>query len=245
MCWRLKLRDYHYEIVYKSGKTNKNADALSRNPPETDSEPRIHEIRISPITPEPLKRKRGRPRKKFAEILSTTSTCDESDNLVTDSGIAARVRERNQNKSRPNYKETTFKRYHRLASESSESESSFASTPRTTRRTLGKMTKYEDDDKSLSPALSKGSSISLKSFFREKEPVSDTSAIEMVVEIDPTSVIPPSPELNNEIHSEELQDESEYTLQEENSQSSTLKILPPEHNPSNSESVYSGTDCET
>lgn len=30
--WRLKLAEYEYKIIYKTGKTNKNADALSRNP---------------------------------------------------------------------------------------------------------------------------------------------------------------------------------------------------------------------
>ena len=30
--WRLKLEEYDYEIVHKSGKGNTNADALSRNP---------------------------------------------------------------------------------------------------------------------------------------------------------------------------------------------------------------------
>ncbi|KAL6420401.1 hypothetical protein ACFW04_014528 [Cataglyphis niger] len=30
--WRLKLAEYDYEVVYKAGKTNVNADALSRNP---------------------------------------------------------------------------------------------------------------------------------------------------------------------------------------------------------------------
>ncbi|OXU23039.1 hypothetical protein TSAR_004446 [Trichomalopsis sarcophagae] len=30
--WRLKLADYDYEIVYKAGKQNRNADALLRNP---------------------------------------------------------------------------------------------------------------------------------------------------------------------------------------------------------------------
>lgn len=32
MRWRLKLAEYEYEVVYKAGKTNVNADALSRNP---------------------------------------------------------------------------------------------------------------------------------------------------------------------------------------------------------------------
>jgi len=30
MKWRLKLEEFEYEIVYKSGKTNTNYDALSR-----------------------------------------------------------------------------------------------------------------------------------------------------------------------------------------------------------------------
>ena len=32
--WKLKLSDYEFEINYKKGKSNLNADALSRNPPE-------------------------------------------------------------------------------------------------------------------------------------------------------------------------------------------------------------------
>ncbi|KAI4474702.1 hypothetical protein M0802_015487 [Mischocyttarus mexicanus] len=32
--WRLKLSEYEYDVVYKAGKTNINADALSRNPVE-------------------------------------------------------------------------------------------------------------------------------------------------------------------------------------------------------------------
>lgn len=32
--WRLKLAEYEYNIIYKAGKINANADALSRNPPE-------------------------------------------------------------------------------------------------------------------------------------------------------------------------------------------------------------------
>lgn len=56
--WRLKLRDYQYEILYKSGKTNKNADALLRHPPEENVNFDIHEVRISPITPESIPRKR-------------------------------------------------------------------------------------------------------------------------------------------------------------------------------------------
>lgn len=32
--WRLKLAEYEYDVIYKAGKTNVNADALSRNPVE-------------------------------------------------------------------------------------------------------------------------------------------------------------------------------------------------------------------
>jgi len=35
--WRLKLAEYEYEVIYKAGKTNINADALSRNPVENQS----------------------------------------------------------------------------------------------------------------------------------------------------------------------------------------------------------------
>ena len=36
--WRIKLSEYNYEIFYKNGTANSNADALSRNPPN------LHEI---------------------------------------------------------------------------------------------------------------------------------------------------------------------------------------------------------
>lgn len=35
MRWRLKLAEYEFEVLYKAGKTNVNADALSRNPART------------------------------------------------------------------------------------------------------------------------------------------------------------------------------------------------------------------
>ncbi|XP_025161027.1 uncharacterized protein LOC112589987 [Harpegnathos saltator] len=41
--WRLKLLEYEYEVTYKAGKVNANADALSRNPAE---------IRLFPLAPE-------------------------------------------------------------------------------------------------------------------------------------------------------------------------------------------------
>ena len=36
MPWRLKLEEYDYKIIYKAGKSNINADALSRNPIRND-----------------------------------------------------------------------------------------------------------------------------------------------------------------------------------------------------------------
>ena len=30
--WKLKLAEYDFDVAYKAGKTNVNADALSRNP---------------------------------------------------------------------------------------------------------------------------------------------------------------------------------------------------------------------
>ncbi|KAH0534941.1 hypothetical protein KQX54_010581 [Cotesia glomerata] len=35
--WRIKLNDFDYDVIYKPGKINSNADALSRNPPSETS----------------------------------------------------------------------------------------------------------------------------------------------------------------------------------------------------------------
>lgn len=32
--WKFKLSDFEFDIIYKEGRTNANADALFRNPPE-------------------------------------------------------------------------------------------------------------------------------------------------------------------------------------------------------------------
>ena len=44
MFWRLKLKEYDYKIIYKAGKSNTNADALSdaRNPIWNDK--RMHNV---------------------------------------------------------------------------------------------------------------------------------------------------------------------------------------------------------
>ncbi|CAK9834497.1 Retrovirus-related Pol polyprotein from transposon 412 [Anthophora retusa] len=47
--WRLKLAEYEYKILYKAGKTNTNADALSRNPIQTAIYPLTSDTTTSPL----------------------------------------------------------------------------------------------------------------------------------------------------------------------------------------------------
>ena len=83
--WRLKLSDYEFDIVYKPGKQNANADALSRNPVElfvvtraqnkreidqnTQTKVISNDDKIKSINNERtrLKTIRGRPRKNNAK----------------------------------------------------------------------------------------------------------------------------------------------------------------------------------
>uniref|UniRef100_A0A6V7KDU1 RNA-directed DNA polymerase n=1 Tax=Bracon brevicornis TaxID=1563983 RepID=A0A6V7KDU1_9HYME len=86
--WRLKLEEYECQIIYKPGKINLNADALSRNPIEdvnittraqarnknkVDLEsdlPKAEEKNnIAEINQDIAKRKRGRPRKHKSTII--------------------------------------------------------------------------------------------------------------------------------------------------------------------------------
>lgn len=53
--WRLKLAEYDYDVIYKAGKTNVNADALSRNPinlKETDCKIIKERKTLNPNNPE-------------------------------------------------------------------------------------------------------------------------------------------------------------------------------------------------
>ena len=83
--WRLKLSDYEFDIVYKPGIQNANADALSRNPVKlfvvtraqnkreidqnTQTKVISNDDKIKAINNERtrLKTKRGRPRKNNAK----------------------------------------------------------------------------------------------------------------------------------------------------------------------------------
>lgn len=47
--WYLKIIDFDFEIIYKPGKVNDNADALSRNPPETNNNVNVNTIEIKPL----------------------------------------------------------------------------------------------------------------------------------------------------------------------------------------------------
>ena len=51
--WRLKLAEYEYEVVYKAGKINANADALSRNPVSkictNDNDARVRAYKMLPF----------------------------------------------------------------------------------------------------------------------------------------------------------------------------------------------------
>jgi transposase InsO family protein len=67
--WRLKLEEYDYTVVYKAGKTNKNADALSRNPLVDITYFTILHIskrrRLNPVNPQ------------IAELLESDDESDE------------------------------------------------------------------------------------------------------------------------------------------------------------------------
>lgn len=60
--WRIRLAEYQYQVVYKSGKTNLNADALSRNPQKKSV--RVLPVQKSGKSEEGQERRaRGRPPK--------------------------------------------------------------------------------------------------------------------------------------------------------------------------------------
>ncbi|XP_067207956.1 protein IWS1 homolog [Linepithema humile] len=68
--WRLKLAEYDYEVEYKAGKMNVNADALSRNPIN------FEEVDCKPV-------RKGRQKRKISKdaktILKTQREFDEEE----------------------------------------------------------------------------------------------------------------------------------------------------------------------
>ena len=74
--WRLKLSEYEYEIRYQPGKSNKLADALSRNPPVVEACPiwPREEADDDWENQNPPKRGPGRPRGSKAPIAATKPT---------------------------------------------------------------------------------------------------------------------------------------------------------------------------
>lgn len=250
MRWRLKLRDYQYEIVYKSGKTNKNADALSRNPTSKNDDCIVREIRIFPITPMIDKRKPGRPRKE--SIITDSTENDESE--PEESGIAARVRSRNRSRPRPNYNET-WSRQRNLPPSScttSESETELQLKTRKAQGTIKKMSRYEIDDDYDPPRYFYNQPLSIENLFQKS--ASPTPSNDIIVEMDPYSIIGNSQRSRSESESGNSNEKSNATISD--NQSSSLEItilendrgsnaipppvfLPPEQNPSDSESEYS------
>lgn len=92
--WRLKLLDYDYEVKYRPGRVNSNADALSRNPVETkESEEKIASFPIVTV-----KKRRGRPPREVTPIPASPTESQ----MVEESGIADRVKQRRRN-NEPRY----------------------------------------------------------------------------------------------------------------------------------------------
>ena len=86
--WRLRLLDFQYEVKYRPGRVNSNADALSRNP--TDHIPATVTLPI---------RKRGRPPKTPSVQPPHVETQGPGENL----GIGDRVKLRRKAEERPYY----------------------------------------------------------------------------------------------------------------------------------------------
>lgn len=83
--WRLALQDYDFTIIYKPGKVNSNADALSRNIPENDRQPQeLKENRIYPINIDSNDSDTiFNPRKRRFVTASESETDGETQGFVT------------------------------------------------------------------------------------------------------------------------------------------------------------------
>lgn len=75
--WRLKLAEYDYNVIYKAGKTNVNADALSRNPVEVQDCKITNKIsKLNPHDPKDAEYIR-----KLLEEDSSPEESDEEDEI--------------------------------------------------------------------------------------------------------------------------------------------------------------------
>jgi len=108
--WRLKLAEYDYEMLYKAGKINANADALSRNPipkqvlpvssdssnnslfhapssnkTQTPHKP-AHEEKIRETPEDPNENKASLDEQNIEETINSSFTSDGQDALIEDSG---------------------------------------------------------------------------------------------------------------------------------------------------------------
>lgn len=60
MRWRIRLEEYDYKIVHKSGKLNANADALSRAIPDIEDSPKMQTISVNVLTRNQAKIQKGK-----------------------------------------------------------------------------------------------------------------------------------------------------------------------------------------
>jgi len=103
--WRLKLAEYEYEIKYKAGKTNVNADALSRNPVEETvnkikifkPEQRMYPLEIFDSDDEPIFE--TQPKESDPASEAPTSLTDKRSVNIREKSIELPARDENASQS--------------------------------------------------------------------------------------------------------------------------------------------------
>ena len=91
--WRLKLAEYEYKVIYKAGKTNVNADALSRNPITSHPLHESHRIQLLPLeasdSDESLSNTGGpsvaNPQKQTSDADENAPQTSDMDSLISSS----------------------------------------------------------------------------------------------------------------------------------------------------------------
>ena len=218
---------------------------LTWNPPEDDA-CAAHEIRISPLQLVTERKKPGRPR-KTATKREQPNEGGESNLSSNETGIAARVRSRNQSRPRPDYKQSSLRRQRSLAYSSSDSEleSDSRSQTRVTQPSRKLMLCYEDDHEYVPPSSIRRQPITVECFFEEK-PSSDYPPVQMVVDVSPAVLLDRISDSDEQTVVETSSSRDDITLRPPApvGEDGSITILPPEDNPSNSESVYSEFEYE-